>query len=261
MSLFFPDFTKPGPGVPPDAPRKKGIARLLEIACRDAGRLWCAGALAMVSMIPLVCAQLFQLIPMLTLSVLGGMLASPQLCGLADTVLRSLRDEPYFWWHIYRRAWKRNTKATLIPGAVWGVVTGAQLYTLIHFFDAQFTLSTIIILAVGLVVVQGAFLWVWPQLALAEIPASALLKNSLLLFLGNLGRSLGASFLVILCAALAALYLPYSLILLLLFNLWPVLTAAWLILYPRLEEAFDIEESVRAAQEKDRQEYERNGQK
>lgn len=260
MNLFFRDFSKPGPGVPPNAPRKKGIARWLEVAGRDFGRFWCAGALAMVSMIPLVCAQLFQPIPMLILSALGGMLAAPQLCGLADTILRSLRDEPYFWWHIYRRVWKRNAKTSLIPGTVWGLVTGIQLYTLIHFFEAQFTLATIIILLVGLVVVQGTFLWVWPQLALVEVPGSALLKNSILLFLGSLGRSLGASLLVVVSVALTALYMPYSLVILLLFNIWPVMTAVWLILYPRLEDAFDIEESVRAVQEKNRQEYERNGQ-
>lgn len=152
MGLFFQDFSKPGPGVPPDAPRKKGAVRWLEIVSRDAGRFWCAGALAMLSLIPLVCAQLFQLVPMLVISAAGGMIAAPQLCGLADTILRSLRDEPYFWWHIYRRAWKRNVKSALLPGALWGVVTGMQLFTLIHFFDAQFSLSTIIVLVVGLVV-------------------------------------------------------------------------------------------------------------
>lgn len=250
MSLFFRDFSKPGPGVSPDAPRKRGVARWLEVAGRDFGRLWCAGALAMVSMVPLVCAQLFQLIPMLVLSALGGMLAAPQLCGLADTILRGLRDEPYFWWHIYRRVWKRNAKGTLIPGAIWGIVTGMQLFTLVHFFDAQFSLSTIVILIVGLVVIQGVFLWVWPQLAILDISGSALLKNSILLFLGSLGRSLGASLLVVASAALTALYMPYSLVVLLIFNIWPVMTTVWLIFYRRLDDAFDIEDSIQEAREK-----------
>lgn len=253
MNLFFRDYFKPGPGVPTDAPRKKGAARWLEIVSRDAGRFWCAGALAMVSLIPLVCAQLFQLAPMLVISAVGGMIAAPQLCGLADTILRSLRDEPYFWWHIYRRAWKRNVRSALIPGALWGVVTGMQLFTLIHFFDAQFSLSTIIVLVVGLVVIQGAFLWVWPQIALLEVPGSALMKNSLLLFLGSLGRSLGASLILVVSTALMALYLPYSLILLVFFNIWPVMTVVWQMLYKRLEEAFDLENAIQKVQEKDRQ--------
>ena len=37
MGLFFSSdrFTRPGPGVRPDAPRKKGVARLAEIMGRD----------------------------------------------------------------------------------------------------------------------------------------------------------------------------------------------------------------------------------
>ena len=36
MGLFFSSdrFTRPGPGVRPDAPRKKGVARLAEIMGR-----------------------------------------------------------------------------------------------------------------------------------------------------------------------------------------------------------------------------------
>lgn len=252
MSLFFRDFSKPGPGIPANAPRKRGIARWLEVVGRDFGRFWCAGALAMVSMIPLICAQLFQLIPMLIVSILGGMLAAPQFCGLADTILRSLRDEPCFWWHTYRRAWKRNVKSALIPGAIWGTVTGMQLFTLIHFFDAQFSLSTIIVLIVGLVVVQGVFLWVWPQLALLEVPLSAIVKNSIILYLSRLGKSLAASFLLVGVCALLALFMPYSLAILLIFNIWPVMTTIWLMFYRQLDEAFDIETSIEKDRERNR---------
>lgn len=244
MSLFFRDFTKPGPGIPPNAPRKKGIARWLEVVGRDFGRFWCAGSLAMVSMIPLICAQLFQLVPMLVVSALGGMLAAPQLCGLADTILRSLRDEPCFWWYTYRRAWKRNVKNALIPGAIWGTVTGMQLYTLIHFFEAQFSASTIVVLVVGLIVVQGVFLWTWPQLALMEVSGSAIVKNSILLYLSRLGRSLAASFLLVVSFALIALFMPYSLAILLIFNIWPVMMTIWLMFYRQLDEVFDIEASL-----------------
>lgn len=245
MSVFFRDFSKPGPGIPPNAPRKKGISRWLEIAGRDHRRFWCAGALTMMSMIPLIFAQILQLIPMLVMSALGGMLAAPQLCGLADTVLRSLRDEPYFWWYTYRQVWKRNAKATLIPGAVWGIITGMQLFTLIHFFDAQFSLSTIVVLIVGLVVIQGIFLWVWPQLAVMEVSGSAIFKNAVLLFMSSLGRSLSASLLAMVSAALTALFMPYALVVLLIFNIWPVMTAVWLIFYRRLDNAFHIESSIK----------------
>ena len=37
MGLFTRNFDKPGPGVSPDAPRKKGAARLLAQAAQE----WC----------------------------------------------------------------------------------------------------------------------------------------------------------------------------------------------------------------------------
>ena len=40
--------------------------------------------------------------------LVGGMIAAPFLCGIFDTVLRALRDEPGYWWHTYRNAWKQN---------------------------------------------------------------------------------------------------------------------------------------------------------
>ena len=75
-----------GPGIAPDAPRKTGFPRFWETLSRAP-----------------VCG------------LLGGAIAGPELCALADTILRGLRDEPGFWWHTYRRAWKRSAKASLLP--------------------------------------------------------------------------------------------------------------------------------------------------
>ena len=35
MGLFHQNFDKPGPGVSPNAPRKKGAARYFEVLARD----------------------------------------------------------------------------------------------------------------------------------------------------------------------------------------------------------------------------------
>ena len=48
MGLFTRNFDKPGPGVSPDAPRKKGAARFFEILGRDFSTIWLAGILAML---------------------------------------------------------------------------------------------------------------------------------------------------------------------------------------------------------------------
>ena len=72
------------------------------------------------------------LIPLLAAGILGGMLAAPQIVGLNDTILRALRDEPGYWWGTYKRAWKRNAKASLLPGAVCGLLLALEIFTLFH---------------------------------------------------------------------------------------------------------------------------------
>ena len=94
MGLFHQNFDKPGPGVSPNAPRKKGAARYFEVLARDFSTFWMAGLLAMISSLPFALGLWFavmthSLIPMLLAGILGGMLAAPQIVGLNDTVLRA----------------------------------------------------------------------------------------------------------------------------------------------------------------------------
>ena len=159
MALFNFHFDRPGPGVSPDAPRKKGPARFFEILGRDLMSFYLAGLLALVSALPFVFGVWFavdthSLVPLLLAGVLGGMIAAPQLCGLLDTILRSLRDEPGFWWATYRRAWKRNVRASLLPGAICGLLLAMQIFTVFH-YDVSAGVVPGALLAVGLFLLLG----------------------------------------------------------------------------------------------------------
>ena len=77
MALFNFHFDRPGPGVSPDAPRKKGPARFFEILGRDLMSFYLAGLLALVSALPFVFGVWFavdthSLVPLLLAGVLGG---------------------------------------------------------------------------------------------------------------------------------------------------------------------------------------------
>ena len=137
MGLFFSSdrFTRPGPGVRPDAPRKKGVARLAEIMGRDMWNFFRAGFLAFLGCLPFIIGMFFAvethaLLFMLLAGIIGGLIAGPELSAMADTVLRSLRDEPGYWWETYRRVWKRNARESLAwthltsPGE--GVITAVS---------------------------------------------------------------------------------------------------------------------------------------
>ena len=92
------NYTKPGPGVAPDEPRKTGLPRIWEMISRDFKSFWLAGALNVLLTLPFAfavgyaCATHSLLFALLA-GVLGGLIAAPGFLGLADTLLRSLRDE------------------------------------------------------------------------------------------------------------------------------------------------------------------------
>lgn len=250
MALFNFHFDRPGPGVSPDAPRKKGPARFFEMLGRDFVSFYLAGMLALASAMPFVLGVWFavathSLVPLLLAGVLGGMIAAPQLCGLLDTILRSLRDEPGFWWTTYRRAWKRNAKASLLPGAIAGLLLAMQIFTMFH-YDISAGVVPGALLAVGLFLLLGLAEFLFAQVALLEMPFAGMLKNSLFLFLGYLPR-----------AALGVLWqFVYWIVILL---LWPIsgfallITGFWLpalltmqAIYPVLDKAFDLERQIKA---------------
>ena len=249
MGLFSRNYNAPGPGVRPDEPRKKGFARLFELIGRDLGSYFKAGFLAFVSALPFIFLISFSVITHAILvvligGILGGMLVGPQLTGLADTILRSLRDEPGYWWETYRRAWKRNAKASLLPGAICGLIFGIQIFTLYHLSSLNAGAATLVILLLGIILSLGLSLYIWPQIALLDLPFSGLLKNMVLLFLGYLPRSAGAMAVQLVYWALILLYFPLTSVLLPLTGFWLPMVIALLIVYPPLEKSFDIESSI-----------------
>ena len=129
---FLPNHDQEGPGIAPDAPRKTGFPRFWETLSRDFWDVFRAGFLALAGCLPFLTGVAFSLYSHVLIfapifGLLGGAIAGPELCALADTILRGLRDEPGFWWHTYRRAWKRSARASLLPGGVGGLLLGMQI--------------------------------------------------------------------------------------------------------------------------------------
>ena len=125
--MFEQNFMPEGAEINPDTPRKKGLARLFEILSRDLDGIFLSGALAMLVCVPAailagIALWLGSLPLCLLAAVAAGWLVGPALTGLYDTILRALRDEPGFWWHTYKRAWKQNFRSSLVPGIVFTVL-------------------------------------------------------------------------------------------------------------------------------------------
>lgn len=244
---FLPNHDQEGPGIAPDAPRKTGFPRFWETLSRDFWDVFRAGFLALAGCLPFLTGVAFSLYSHVLIfapifGLLGGAIAGPELCALADTILRGLRDEPGFWWHTYRRAWKRSARASLLPGGVGGLLLGMQIFLLFHAGALGLSTATGAGLAAGILLVLAVSIYLWPLLALMDLKFLQLLKDSGLLFLGQLPRSVAALAILAGYIGLMLWFFPLAVSLLPFLNLWlPALPALFLI-YPGINQIFRIEE-------------------
>lgn len=253
MGLFSSNYSKPGPGVAPNAPRKKGAARFFEVLGRDFFSFYRAGALALLSALPYALGLWFSiethsLLPLLITGIVGGMLAAPQLCALDDTILRSLRDEPGYWWVTYKRAWKQNAKASLLPGAICGLMLAMQVFTVFHIELATGVFNAVVLL-LSFLLLSGLSQYMFVQIPLLDLSFGGLLKNTVMLFLGYLPRTgLCVLFQVIYWGVVALLW-PLSGVIVLLGTIWLPALLSIMAVYEPLNKSFRMEEKINAMRE------------
>ena len=230
------------PDIRPDTPRKKGLPRLAEVLGRDLGSICKAGLLALAACLPagllVSLALLAESLPLVLLAAAAaGWLTGPAMTGLYDTILRALRDEPGYWWHTYRRAWKRSFRSSLLPGVAFTALWSCLLYARLAAAPAgPLLLSAVCLTACGL--------YFWLQSALFESSTARKLENCLRMAVGFLPRTLAAVAVQLLYLAI----LPRLGFFSLLTGLWLPSLIALMLVYPPLEHTLDLEVKIRQVQ-------------
>ena len=277
MSLFpsANDF-KAGPGVEKDAPRKTGAGRFFELVGRDMSSLFLANILTCIGFLPVICMVyigfLMNSLPVMLLSAaVGGILAGPALAGMYDTVLRALRDEAGYWWMTYRKAFKRNFKASIVPGILYCVVITTQIFLVYFCFNMLYHGTNVgigmwVATVLNLVLFHMLFSYMWPQVVLLDQPFAQTLKNSLNCMIAFLPHALAASIVTILFWGLVILCMPLGLLLMLVFGFWFCCEVTTQIVYGDLNRVFHLEENIRklrdaALEEELRRDYDDSGDK
>ena len=252
MGLFHSNYDKPGPGVRKDEPRKKGAARFFEILGRDFGDLFRANLLCVVGFLPVVALIFFGIFSnAILVSILGGLLGGivcgPFFAGLHDTILRTLRDEPGFWWTTYKRAFSRNWKASLLPGAILGFLLASQIFMAYCIFvvGLQITLPVAVMLILNVLLTAMVFPFLFSQLVLMDLPFFDLVKNSLLLALGNAPKVLVMALLQVIYWSVMLLLLPFSLIWAVVFGFAFIELITLMIAFSILDKTFDLERQLK----------------
>ncbi len=257
MGLFprANDF-KDGRGVDKDTPRKTGLGRVFELVGRDMNGMFLANLLTCLGFIPVICLVyigfLMNSLPVMVVSAaVGGVLAGPVLAGMYDTVLRALRDEPGYWWTTYRRAFRQNFKASILPGILYCVVVTLQIFIVYFCFSMLaegINVGTGMWVAaiLNLVVFHMLFAYMWPQVVLLDQPFHQTLANSIRCMLAFLPHALAASIVQILFWGLVILCMPLGLLLMIVFGFWFTCEICCQIVSGDLERVFHVEEQIRA---------------
>ena len=129
-----------------------------------------SGLLAQAACLPAVLltvlALLAESLPLVLLAAAAaGWLTGPAMTALYDTILRALRDEPGFWWHTYRRVWRRSFRSSLLPGVAFTALWSCLLYARLAAAPA----GPLLLSAACLTAFQTYY---WMQEALFERPAA-----------------------------------------------------------------------------------------
>ena len=185
------------PPVQPDAVeatetrgRKVGAARFFELLGRDLWPFYKASILCVLGFAPGYAAVLFSAmaasLPLCLLSgAVGGLIAAPVFCGMLDTILRALRDEPGYWWHTYRMAWQQNWRESLLPGAGRGFALGCGPFcctpcliwkTCLSRYGSAWCLASSFLLVFCL--------YLFAQVVLVSVSQAERLKNAALFMIG-----------------------------------------------------------------------------
>lgn len=231
--------------------RKVGAARFFELLGRDLWPFYKASFLCTVGFAPgyvlILLGAMGGSLPLCLLGGLaGGAVAAPFFCGMLDTLLRSLRDEPGYWWHTYRMAWRQNWRESLLPGAAAGLFLGLWgflLYTLPD-MEQEVPVSVWICMVVGVFFLIAACLYLFAQIVLVSIPLRQLLKNTGLFLIGFLPRTLAAGAVQCVYWALSLAWMPYTIPVVLVLGFWLPCTISMQVLYPALDRAFHLEKTI-----------------
>ncbi len=258
MGIFSANFNRPGPGVPKDAPKKKGIARFFEIFTRDFSTLWKASMMLFLCSIPMLMSVLFlivyrnyllMLLIGIVLVALSGLLTGPALCACHSVILKTVRDQPGFFWHDFKKGWKSCWRQSLGLNALFSgllCMDLVALYLALIMNQANVIIFACVILS--LLVIVGVWLCVCLQIVFMTIPPIGMLKNGLLMLFGRAKRMIPATLVVLLMSGASVLCVPIPFLPLVVILGVPGWIMMWadMLAWPVVDEVFKIDEQQRA---------------
>lgn len=209
------------PDIEKNAPKKKGFALAFSIIWREFFGLLKLNLLFIITALPVV-----------TLPA--------ALTAMSRITATMVRDENYFLWEDYWRAFKRDFGKSLLVGFAYILIIILLLSTA-YFYYFLYDVSKLFTIIAGIIVMLALMIWVstfycFTMLSLVDLPVGKLVKNALVLTAANWKGSVIALLLALLLTVLGLGCFPLSVLFVVLieFSLTSLLTT--LQVYPIIEE-------------------------
>lgn len=262
MGIFNRQFQKPGPGVAKDEPEKTGFALFVSLIKQHFTTLILFNLIivftTLLAQVFFALAifnnhtNLFVIIIYLLAAVVASLLVGPTTTAVMYCMSKFIRQDTSFIWQAFWKKWKECFTVTTLLGVIYSVITFSQIIFLLFFNTLTQTVSfpfLIIYVIVSLVIVLLAPYY-FLQAAYLELGSVALFKNSFLLSIKFLWRSLAAFFIYAFLIILQWLFFPFSvpLILILGYSI-PLLIQVFCVWKP-IDDTFGIDKELRSRQEK-----------
>lgn len=246
MGLFFPDE----PNYFPDQ-RPVGFKRYAQVLERDWKRFFLVDLLTLATLIPfaagvIVSVLTSSLLVLIPACIIGGIIAGPGIACMYDCILRSLRDNTDDWWYNYKKAFKQNLGASMLPGVILCLFLGFVVFAcaLLWWSVLPISAGTVAILLFSVLIVTMVFTVWWPQIVLFNQRPVIQLKNCLLFIIQYFWRNLGVAALQVLWWVIMALFMPWTAFVVPFLGVWYILYVSVFFLYEKLDYAFRIEEQI-----------------
>ncbi len=199
MGLFTPNYMKEGKGVRKDEPPKKGIMRFFEIIARDSGDIVKLNIFFIISCIPII--------------TIG-----PALVAMNTVMLKRVRNIPCYVFHEYKQAFKENFVKGLLAGLFTFFVQGLMSFALYFYwatYNSNGDIFYLILISVSLVaslVMIAASGYIFSTIGVVDLPLSKIIKNSFLLAIGFLPRTLAIVVTSVVAGGILVLFFPFTMI-------------------------------------------------
>lgn len=246
MGLFFPDEPNYFPNE-----RPVGFKRYAQVLERDWKRFFLVDLLTLATLIPFAAGVFLSIatssvLVLIPACISGGIIGGPGIACMIDCILRSLRDNRDDWWHNYKKAWKQNFRAAVLPGVLMCLFLGFLVFAcaLLWWSNLPVTAGTVAILLVSALIVTMLFSVWWPQVVLFNQRPGIQLKNCVLFIIQYFWRTLGVAALQLAWWAVMVLFMPWTAFVVPFLGVWYILYVSLFFLYDKLNYAFRIEEQI-----------------